>query len=75
VPWISTFVSKGISDETIKSVKFRCGWSTTVTLGSRYANRILAEHSAVNLDKFTKNYSQTWLQAKAEGDNMTRMHR
>lgn len=43
---------KGISDETIKSMKSRFGWTTHSNQWERYANRIMAEHSSVNLNDF-----------------------
>lgn len=43
---------KGINDETIKSMKFRFGWTTDSEQWGRYANRINAEHSSVNLNEF-----------------------
>lgn len=43
---------KGIDDESIKSMKFRFGWTTGSDQWERYANRINAEHSSINLNEY-----------------------
>lgn len=58
---------KGINEDTIHSMKFRFGWTTESKQWERYANRVAAEHSSVNLNKFYEELLAGHLAAKKGG--------